>query len=121
MEINEISFNTVSYEKRKAIENHLSCFLCVFWLGGVFCGFFFCLVGWFIVMGFFCFGFFIFLIYWNFFPLKTKLFTESVLYIGSVFIWFVLSSVHVYALFTFLQNIPSVWKDEFSMLTSNKG
>lgn len=41
--------------------------------------------------------------------------------IGSVFIWFVLSSVHVYALFTFLQNIPSGWKGEFSMLTSNKG
>lgn len=44
----------------------------------------------------------------EFFPPKTELFTESVLRIGSVFIWFVISSVHVYALFTFLQNVPSV-------------
>lgn len=40
--------------------------------------------------------------------------------IHSVFIRLVLSSVHVYALSNFLQNIPSGWKGAFSMLTANK-
>lgn len=61
--------------------------------------------------------------YWDFFFSSSNLNYSLSLFlrIGSVFIWFVLSSVHVYALFTFLQNIPSGWKGEFSMLTSNKG
>lgn len=59
--------------------------------------------------------------YWDFFFSKLNYSLSLFLHIGSVFIWFVLSTVHVYALFTFLQNIPSGWKGEFSMLTSNKG
>lgn len=57
---------------------------------------------------------------WDFFP-KLYYSFSAFLHIGSVFIWFVLSSMHVYVLFTFLQNISSGWKGEFSMLTSNKG
>lgn len=65
---------------------------------------------------------FFLLSYWDFFfPPKLNYSLSLFLHIGSVFLWFVLSSVHVYALFTFLQNVPSGWKGEFSMLTSNKG
>lgn len=85
---NEVSCNnTMSHEKRKAIENN---------------------------------EIFLALLFGHFSPIinySSSLFLD----IGSVFIWFVFSSVHVYAVLTFLQNTPYGWKGEFSMLTSNKG